>query len=52
MNIRTSNRAGADRVGEHELCSCEPIVGGHGDPSRVPDKIEGEYWSDEYSNFK
>jgi hypothetical protein len=50
--MRTSSSDGADRVGEHGLCPCEPVAGGFGDPLRVPMSIEGEYWSDEYENFK
>jgi len=37
--------------GERELCSREPIAGGAG-PFQGPDPIVGEYWSDEYENFK
>jgi hypothetical protein len=52
MNTRTSNSRQADRVGERELRSREPFAGGFGDPFRVPILTEGEYWSDEYENFK
>jgi hypothetical protein len=50
--MRTSISSKAYRVGERGLCPREPVAGGVGDPLRVPILIEGEYWSDEYENFK
>jgi len=52
MSTKTSNSGVADRAGSSELCSRMPFAGGLGDPFRVPISIEGEYWSDEYENFK
>jgi hypothetical protein len=52
MSTKTSSSCQADRVGERGLCPREPVAGGDGDPLRVPILIEGEYWSDEYENFK
>jgi hypothetical protein len=39
-------------VGERGLRPREPVAGGFGDPLRVPMAIEGEYWADEYDNYK